>query len=80
MKMKKKCEAAARLTKFRRTALRTVIKISGLRDTFNNPGYLRPIDRETDQPKLTSLHIHCMQQAIQYTLRASAERFTLQDY
>ena len=56
MKMKK-CEAAARLTKFRRTALRTVIKISGLRDAFNNPGYLRPIDRETDQPKLTSLHI-----------------------
>ncbi len=26
--------------KFRRTALRTVIKISGLRDTCNNPGYL----------------------------------------
>ncbi len=44
--------------KFRRTARRTVIKFSGLRDTCNNPGYLRPIDRETDQPQLTSLHMH----------------------
>jgi hypothetical protein len=43
--------------KFRRTARRTVIKISGLRDTCTSPGYLRPIDRKTDQPKLTSLHI-----------------------
>jgi hypothetical protein len=57
MKMKKKCEAAARLTKFRRTALRTVIKISGPRDAFNNPGCLRPTDRKPDQPKLTCLHI-----------------------
>jgi hypothetical protein len=43
--------------KFRRTARRTVIKFSGLRDTCSDPGYLRPIDRETDRPKLTSLHI-----------------------
>jgi hypothetical protein len=43
--------------KLRRTARKTVIKISGLRDTCNSQGYLRPIDRETDQPQLTSLHI-----------------------
>ncbi len=44
-------------SKFRRTARRTVIKISGLRNTCSIPGYLRPIDRETDRPRLTCLYI-----------------------
>ncbi len=67
-------------SKFRRTALRTAIKVSGLRDTCNNPGYLRPIDRETDQPQLTSLHIQLHATSNSVYPRASAERFTLQDY
>ncbi len=66
--------------KFRRTARRTVIKIQA-------PGTLVTV-QDTYVPltvKLTSQNwpayiYNCMQQAIQSTLWASAERFTIQDH
>ena len=66
--------------KFRRTARRTVIKIQASGTFLTVQDTYAPLTVKLTSQNWPAYIYNSMQQAIQYTLRASAERFTLQDY
>ena len=66
--------------KSHRTARRTVIKIQASGTFLTVQDTYVPLTVKLTSQNWPAYIYNCMQQAIQYTLRASTERFTLQDY